>query len=50
MKEIDQRERFLMTKNEIIDQIKLNSNVIDIQIILDNLGGNLSSFFFPLNL
>ena len=35
MKEIDQRERFLMTLNEIIDQIKLNSNVIDIQIILN---------------
>jgi 6-phospho-3-hexuloisomerase len=35
MKEINQRERFLLTLNEIIDQIKLNSGVIDIQNILN---------------
>ena len=33
--EKNQSERFLMTLREIIDQLKLNSNVIDIQSILD---------------
>ena len=33
--EKNQSERFLMTLKEIIDQIKLNSNIIDIQGILD---------------
>jgi 6-phospho 3-hexuloisomerase len=35
MNEENQGERFLMTLKEIIDQIKLNSNVIDIQNILE---------------
>jgi 6-phospho-3-hexuloisomerase len=33
--EIDQSERFLMTLKEIISQLKLNSNVINIQSIVD---------------
>jgi 6-phospho-3-hexuloisomerase len=35
MNEVNRSERFLMTLKEIIEQLKLNSNVIDIQSILN---------------